>query len=80
MNEQETRDIAVGANVKVDSHIEDCIRFRAIIQDSFRDVKGSMNNLADQIKGLQIKAALAVGGLIVFGKALDYLLAWHAVK
>ena len=73
---EDTRDIAIGANVKVDAHVQDCIRFRAQIADSFRNVNDNMSGLADKITGLQVKAALLLGGLIVLGKISDYVLLW----
>jgi len=77
MSGEDTRDIAVGANVKVDAHIDDCIRFRTMIAQSFKDMNENMSAIGDQVKALQIRAALAVGGLVVLGKTIDYILQWH---
>lgn len=73
---EETRDIAIGADVKIDAHVQDCIRFRQQIADSFKNVNSNMSGLADKITNLQIKAALLLGALIVIGKVSDYILLW----
>lgn len=76
MSDSDTRDIAVEANVKVDQHIQDCVRFRTIIADSFKTVNDNMNKQGEKINTLQIRAALLLGGLIVIGKGIDMLMAW----
>lgn len=80
MIDENTRDIAVGANVKVDAHVQDCIRFRSQISESFKTVNANMADIGNQVKSLQIRAALALGALGVLGKAIDYFLEWHGAK
>ena len=80
MSSEDTRDIAIGADVKIDTHVQDCIRFRSQIAESFKNVNSNMADIGEQVKTLQIRAALALGGLVVIGKAIDYFLQWHGAK
>lgn len=80
MSDEGTRDMAIRANVKVDAHVEDCIRFRAQIAQSFSDTREDIKNITRDINKLQLKAAAALGILISAGKVIDWLLQWHGTK
>jgi hypothetical protein len=74
------RDIAVSANQKVDSHIDDCVRFRQIVSKQYDEIRNDMNLISDKITSLQIKLATALGVLLFATKAVDYILAWHGAR
>ncbi len=76
MQQTDTRDIAIGADVKIDTHVQDCVRFRQQIADAARRTDVKIDDLGDKIVGLQLKAALALGGLIAASKLLDYAILW----
>jgi hypothetical protein len=64
---QDTRDIAVEANSKVDQHMTDCTQFRINLQNTLIEFR-------DDIKKLNWRMAMIVGGFTLAAKALDYLL------
>ena len=80
MADTDTRDIAVGANTKVDAHVADCIRFRDQLSKQYDETKNAMSDLGDKITGLQIKLATALGILVFAGKIVDYVLVWRGTK
>ena len=80
MADTDTRDIAVGANTKVDAHVADCIRFRDQLSKQYDETKNAMSDLGDKITGLQIKLATALGILVFVGKIVDYVLVWRGTK
>ena len=43
MSSEDTRDIAIGADVKIDTHVQDCIRFRSQIAESFKNVNSNFS-------------------------------------
>jgi len=76
MVDTDTRDIAVGANTKVDAHVADCIRFREQLSKQYDETKEAISSLGDKITGLQIKLATGLGILVFAGKMVDYILVW----
>ena len=64
-NEESTRDVAIQADTKINQHMTDCTSFRIAIQ----------NNLAElrkDIKELNWRMDMIVGGLTALGKLLDF--------
>ena len=80
MDNDNTRDIAVGANTKVDAHVADCIRFREQLSKQYDETKVAMSDIGDKITALQIKMAVALGILIFAGKIIDFILVWKGQK
>ena len=80
MQDTSTRDIAVGANAKVDSHVADCIRFREQLSKQADLTNTAIADLGEKITGLQIKLATALGILLFAGKVVDYVLIWKGQK
>jgi len=78
--EDTTRDIAVQAKQKVDSHVDDCIRFREILSKQYDHTQEAISALGDKIVALQLKMAAALGVLIFAGKIVDYILVWRGQK
>ena len=64
---QETRDIAVSANTKVDQHMTDCEQFRINIQATLMEFR-------EDIKSLNWRMAMIMGGFTLVGKILDYII------
>ena len=80
MSDDNTRDIAVGANTKVDAHVADCIRFREQLSKQYDENKAAISDIGDKITSLQIKLATALGVLVFAGKIVDYVLVWRGQK
>lgn len=63
----ETRDVAIRAESKVDQHMTDCTQFRINIQNTLGEFR-------DDIKKLNWRMAMIMGGFTLAAKALDYLI------
>lgn len=48
--DRETRDIAVRADTKADSHIADCTMFRLRLAEDFKDTRKSIDDARDEAK------------------------------
>lgn len=59
-----TRDVAVKAETKIDQHMQDCIKWREVVQASFA-------TLQTDLKSLNNRVILIIGGLIALSKAAD---------
>lgn len=64
-------------------HIKECDGRDLRNAKSFDEIKGmfkgiwdAQDKMGDKVANLQIRAAIALGGLIVVGKALDYFLGY----
>lgn len=64
----DTRDIAIRAEAMVDQHMTDCTAFREALQNTLAEFR-------DDIKKMNWRIALIVGGFISVSKAIDMLLA-----
>lgn len=67
MTEQETRDIAVAADTKIDSHMTDCFAVRVRIEKALDDIR-------DDLKRINWYLPSIVGGIVALSKALDYFM------
>lgn len=63
----DTRDIAITADTKIDQHMTDCTAFRTTIQNT-------LNEFREDIKKLNWRMALLLGAFEVVGKAIDYIM------
>lgn len=66
----DTRDIALKANTKVDQHMTDCVQFRI-------DVQKTLGEFREDIKKLNWRMALLMGGITAVSKLLDYYMPLH---
>lgn len=66
MDESNTRDLAVEARTKIDAHVQDCIKWREVVQKSFSDLQADL-------KTLNTRVILILGGLIALSKALEFV-------
>lgn len=71
--DRDTRDTAVRADQKVDSHIQDCIKWREVVEKSFQSLKADLAAQGTDIKSLNNRVVLIIGGLIVVSKLLDWV-------
>lgn len=63
----DTRDIAITADSKIDQHMTDCTSFRSAVQDT-------LNEFREDIKKLNWRMACLLGGLELMAKTLDFLI------
>ena len=66
MPEVETRDIAVQARSDINSHIQDCVRFRQQLSDNHKEMR-------EDLKKINNRVMLILGGLMLLSKGLDFL-------
>lgn len=66
MTDQNTRDIAVAADTKVDQHIVDCMALRVVIT-------GALSEIRDDIKKIYWRMGLLFGGLFLASHLLDWV-------
>lgn len=67
MTEQQTRDIAVTANTKVDAHIQECTELRKRIEKALDDFR-------EDLKKINWRMAMMVGGLLVLSHVIDWII------
>lgn len=65
--DRNTRDIAVKADTKVDTHMQDCLAVRQRIEDSLKDIR-------TDLKRINWLLPLLIGGIMVIKEGLDL---WH---
>lgn len=46
------------------------------IKGMFKGIWDAQDDMREKVTNIQVRMALALGGLIVVGKALDYFIAW----
>lgn len=61
-----TRDIAVGADVKINQHMTDCTQFRLSIQNILTEFR-------QDLKAINWRLALIVGAITLAGKGIDWV-------
>lgn len=61
-----TRDISVRAESKIDQHMTDCTHFRLSLQSTLSEFR-------DDIKKLNWRVALIVGSMTIISKAFDFM-------
>lgn len=66
----ETRDMAVQANTKIDHHLLDCAQFREALRSDFKEFR-------DDLKRLNWRIAIMIGGLVVLSHGIDWLVSLH---
>lgn len=66
----DTRDMVIRANTKIDTHVDDCIRFRATIAKSFDDVRADLKKQSWYL-------TLIIGGLIALSRLPEIMGAIH---
>lgn len=64
---EDTRDIAVAADTKIDAHVIDCTSVRLRIEKSLDDIRADL-------KRINWFLPLIVGGIIVASRGFDYLM------
>ena len=62
-----TRDLALTANTKIDQHMTDCTKFREALR---QDLIG----FREDIKKINWRVAMMLGGLIIISHGVDYFL------
>lgn len=69
MEEKGTRDMVIEAITMIKSHMNDCEKYRQIILNTHAEFR-------DDIKKLNIRMAMILGGLIILSHGIDYILAF----
>lgn len=64
----DTRDIAVAADTKIDSHMVDCIQVRTRIEKALDDIRADL-------KRINWYLPLIIGGIIVVSHGFDWAIA-----
>lgn len=65
--QEETRDIAIAADTKIDSHVADCLTVRIRIEKSLDDIR-------DDLKRINWYLPLILGGITVASHVFDIVL------
>lgn len=73
MSETDTRDIAIMAKALIDNHMTDCNKFR-------ENLRGDLSDFRDDLKKLNWRMAMAIGGIMVFTHGIDWILAFMGHK
>lgn len=68
MSDIDTRDLAMTAKLLIDQHMTDCNKFR----DNLRE---DLNDFRDDLKKLNWRMAMAIGGIMVFTHGIDWIVA-----
>lgn len=63
----DTRDLAVEAKTSIDQHMTDCTAFREVVQNTLTEFR-------EDIKKLNWRMAMIVGGVTVLGKVFDFVI------
>lgn len=67
MSDESTRDIAMAAKLLIDHHMTDCNVFRD-------NLRGDLAEFRNDLKKINWRMALILGGLIVLSHGIDWLL------
>lgn len=73
MADTETRDIAMQAKILIDHHMLDCSTFRENLREDLNDFRAD-------IKKLNWRIAMGIGGLVVFTHGIDWILTFLGHK
>lgn len=71
--DRDTRDLAVKADTKIDSHLDDCAQYRVSTENKLTTINAKL----DKINWL---LPLIIGGIIMAGKVMDYAYVAHSIS
>lgn len=69
-----TRDTAVRADTKIDSHMQECVEWRKAVHKSFAELTSEIKTLTSDVKSLNTRVILIIGGIIALSKLADWIL------
>lgn len=64
-----TRDIAMQASIKIDQHMTDCTKFRDGLREDLR-------GFSDDLKKLNNRVMIIIGGLTLLSHSIEAALSW----